>query len=329
MLSSLLSGGGASGPSPQAGAAAPPRGNLSSMPHRPAGVHGLMPPPPVMAPPPAPPRHVDLQILTAIQSLTTEVKSHIERQNGVNQKFELDLSYLRNNNGSSSSSGSKRSKQSQLEGSVDEDDGFDVEDEDAGVPAKRRKRISTRESITRSVVYKTVTLPSLRSAVDAVFRFEKYVEAGDFTSRIAHFHAGYVRKHSLVKTVEEVDEIFDMVRSEAAQSSAAISARLASSRASAGRCVLFGEVCFYILQPRLIVGNSARNMFCSVFNFPNLGCGAATKILRQGTSASFRICDTCLQNKRMRMFRWRRRSFEEVSSCKRRRRVDEFLEGYL
>lgn len=239
LFSPLMSVGGPSAPAPAQAGGAQRAGGLSLMaPQRVAGGLGLMPPPPAVPPP----RHAELQILSALQTLQSTVQaqgaqmsSFIEHQNGVNQKFEFDLGYLRNNQGSSSSSsGSKRSRHSQQDGSVDEEDGIENEDEDGGVLKKRVKRASGREAISRAVMYKQMPLPSLKTAVDAVWRCDKYVEPGDFPTKIGLFHIGYVRKHTLVKTAVEVDEVYNTVRCEAAQCSAAISARLASCRASAG-----------------------------------------------------------------------------------------------
>lgn len=216
-----MSGGGASGPSSQVGA------------------RGLMMPPPA---PVLVPRQAEVQILSALQDMATQIKSQgnqlssfIEQQNGLNVKFNLDLGYLRNMQSSSSSTNSKRSRQSQQEGSVDEDDGHDsCFGPDDGVSETKSKRACRRDEIARGIVYKNVTLPSLKTATDAVFRFDKYVESCSFPSKIAHYHVGYTRKHTLVKTMTEIDEVFDTVRSTAVHCSAGISARLASSRASAG-----------------------------------------------------------------------------------------------
>ena len=102
LFSPLMSVGGPSAPAPAQAGGAQRAGGLSLMaPQRVAGGLGLMPPPPAVPPPP---RHAELQILSALQTLQSTVQaqgaqmsSFIEHQNGVNQKFEFDLGYLRNN----------------------------------------------------------------------------------------------------------------------------------------------------------------------------------------------------------------------------------------
>jgi hypothetical protein len=73
----------------------------------------------------------------------------------------------------------------------------------------------------------------------------------------------------------------------------------------------------------------ARNVFCSVYNFPNLGCAADQKVLRQGTSAFFRLCTAWLQNKRTRLIRGGSRDIEEVPCGERRHTDQRVLEGCL